>query len=96
MDNFFKPTKGKIIIFAIFLIINIALYLYTPKCFGSYCPFDGFIALLLEIGLLNAFDQIGALGILQNYMILFNIIGLIIWYLISCALVFAYLKIKRK
>lgn len=96
MNKFLRPTKGKVIIFIIFLVINIALFLYTPKCFGSHCPFDGFIALFLEIGLLNIFDKIGALGILQNYMVLFNIAGLIIWYLVSCAIVFGYLKIKRK
>jgi len=79
LKEFLKPTKGKIILFAIFLIIYVSFWL-----------FPGYLLYLKYIGQGFPFEE---RNIIEQYItIIAEIAGI---YLLSCALIAVKNKIKK-
>ena len=91
---FFRPTKFKVF-FGLLLYLVMPFYSIFSRCYGSLCPkftFYGGILILKET--VREMFQ----GIPSDFFvaILFQLIALIIPYLIACLLFALYLRIKRK
>lgn len=95
--NFFKPTIGKIVLF----ILLIALTIFIPKTM-EVCPMgpNGVVCGMSEaqgIGYPIFFgDKASGDAISIGLYPLNLLINIVIYYLISCGILFLYHKIKKK
>ncbi|MEK6953065.1 MAG: hypothetical protein AABX29_08690 [Nanoarchaeota archaeon] len=90
MIQFTKPTKGKIILLMIILVLS-----FIPHTFSNM-----FWCHATIIGFPFPFYHSGMSGVecpnpTPSYSIVGLIINLIIWYLISCVIILVYNKFKK-
>ena len=96
MKEFLRPTKVKIILFIVLLLISLYILffritpLYTPDVenYNYNNPWYVFIFLLPMIAL------VGATNIIQFYI--FLVLEILYLYLISCLIIYIYNKMKTK
>ncbi len=93
--EFFKPTKGKIIIFVIIsLFIFGKIFLYEDLIIRQGYPSTGYPLPFYNI--INLGVPGGPVGPLEAQPNFVNLaINLIFWYLISCLIFWGYNKVKK-
>jgi len=106
--EFFKPTKGKIILFIVILILGvfsdgfkIAVFgrplTSTEKLINAIPKFTspGINALMRDDGFFIGYKPYGTFGMVLEGMV-HVFVDLVYWYLLSCLLVFLFRKIKKR
>jgi hypothetical protein len=104
MRVFFRPSKGKTIVFVVLMAINaIISFWLSSVCFGGLgdCPLIygdfllvGLILLLASALPFEAANQISNFIIHYNWLVL--IISLVVMYVLSCLIIYAYQRIKKQ
>lgn len=93
--NFIKPTKEKIILFILFLLVNTFVpltpfFMVLKACLNPPCPNT-----ILTFGSYVAESFLASLIFFPINLIIL-IINLVFWYLISCLIIFAFNRFKDK
>ena len=93
VKEFFRITKEKLIVFVILAGINIFLtFEFMHAFYMGYAPFSFFFFKQVVLNI----NVIPLLVISVRFFILFSIVSLLYWYVISCCAVSLYKRFKKK
>ena len=100
IKEFFRPTKGKVIIFIVLMVVYLIIgLLLRSTCFGGLCPFIWgdliIIFALIPIKLILGFESAVKIDrFTKNYVFLMILISAVLTYFISSLIVAIYNKVR--